>query len=159
MPSNNHLEQLVAEWSEFRGYFVRRNVRVGRRQKGGHECELDVVAFHPTKKHLGQIEASCDANFRTREARYKKKFEAGRKYIPGLFSGFDLPPQIEQIGLFLAGARRSTIAGGKMMLVSELISDILTELKQYRMTRRAISEGFPLLRTLSACYRVSEANH
>jgi hypothetical protein len=26
----NHLEDLVAEWYEFRGYFVRRNVQVGK---------------------------------------------------------------------------------------------------------------------------------
>jgi len=31
----NFLEQLAAEWYEFRGYFVRRNVRVGPRPKGG----------------------------------------------------------------------------------------------------------------------------
>lgn len=31
----NHLEQLVAEWYEFEGYFVRRNVMVGRRPSGG----------------------------------------------------------------------------------------------------------------------------
>ena len=48
----NFLEQLVAEWYEFQGYFVRRNVRVGERPGGGHDSELDVVAFHPTKKHL-----------------------------------------------------------------------------------------------------------
>ena len=29
----NFLEQMVAEWYEFRGYFVRRNVRVGPRPK------------------------------------------------------------------------------------------------------------------------------
>src|SRR5690349_2182454 len=43
----NFLEQLVAEWYEFQGYFVRRNVRVGPRAGGGHAGELDVVAFHP----------------------------------------------------------------------------------------------------------------
>ena len=41
----NFLEQLIAEWYEYRGYFVRRNVLVGRRLKGGYECELDIVAF------------------------------------------------------------------------------------------------------------------
>jgi len=33
----NHLEQLVAEWLEFKGYFVRRNVKVGKLPRGGHE--------------------------------------------------------------------------------------------------------------------------
>ena len=38
----NFLEQLTAEWFEYRGYFVRRNIKVGKRQKGRHDCELDV---------------------------------------------------------------------------------------------------------------------
>jgi hypothetical protein len=32
MPSN-HLEQLVAEWYEYQGYFVRRNIFVGKLPK------------------------------------------------------------------------------------------------------------------------------
>lgn len=43
----NFLEQLVAEWYEYRGYFVRRNVLVGRRSQGGQDGELDIVAFNP----------------------------------------------------------------------------------------------------------------
>ncbi len=150
MPSSNHLEQLVAEWYEFQGYFVRRNVQVGRRLRGGHEGELDVVAFHPTKNLLVHIEASGDANFATREAKFRKKFEVGRKYIPNLFPGFKLPQKIDHIGLFLAGKNRGTIGGGQMKLVSELIREILIELKQHHppMSRKVVPEGFPLLRTL-----------
>jgi hypothetical protein len=31
---------------------VRRNVQVGKRPKGGYECELDIVAFHPEQRAL-----------------------------------------------------------------------------------------------------------
>jgi hypothetical protein len=48
--ANNFLEELVAEWYEFKGYFVRRSIRVGRRNGGGHEGELDVVGFQPAKQ-------------------------------------------------------------------------------------------------------------
>lgn len=34
--AGNYLEQLASEWYEFQGYFVRRNIRVGRRLEGGH---------------------------------------------------------------------------------------------------------------------------
>ena len=51
--AGNHLESLVAEWYEFQGYFIRRNVRVGKLPKGGYEAELDVVAFHPEQRSLG----------------------------------------------------------------------------------------------------------
>lgn len=149
MPSSNYLEQLVAEWYEFRGYFVRRNVRVGRRGAGGYDCELDVVAFHPGTKHLVQIEPSTDSDsIPKREKRYAKKFEAGRKHIAHLFAGFTLPAEIEQIGLFLYGGRHDTIAGGKMLLVPQLIPEILEHLKDHRINSRAVPESFPLLRTL-----------
>jgi len=59
---NNHLEQLVAEWYEFRKYFVRRNINVGKRPQGGYECELDIVAFHPELKKIAHIETSLDAD-------------------------------------------------------------------------------------------------
>ena len=32
---------------------------------------------------------------------YRKKFQAGRKYIPNLFRGIDLPEEIEQIAVFI----------------------------------------------------------
>ena len=41
--AHNYLERLVAEWYEYQRYFVRRNILVGMRDKGGHACELDVV--------------------------------------------------------------------------------------------------------------------
>jgi hypothetical protein len=91
----NYLEQLIAEWYEHQGFFVRRNVLAGKRLKGGHECELDVVAFHPHKKLLVHIEPSMDASsWDERERRYKKKFDAGRKYIPHLFQGLELPNRL-----------------------------------------------------------------
>ena len=61
----------------YRGYFVRRNILVGKRDKGGHECELDVVAFNPETQRLVHVKPSMDANtWVVREARYAKKFEA-----------------------------------------------------------------------------------
>jgi hypothetical protein len=45
--AGNHLEDLVAEWYQFQGFFVRRNIQVGKRLRGGYECELDIVAFQP----------------------------------------------------------------------------------------------------------------
>jgi len=86
----NFLEQFVAEWYEFSGYFVRRNVHVGRRAKGGWECELDVVAFDPKGKRLIHVEPSMDSDkWEKREKRFQKKFDAGQKYIPELFESFN----------------------------------------------------------------------
>ena len=126
--ATNHLEQLIAEWYEFQGYFVRRNVNVGKRPKGGYECELDVVAFNPSKKKLIHIEPSLDADsWEHREKRFTKKFAAGRKYIPKLFDGLDVPVKIDQIAVFLfaSKANKQTIGGGKITPVPELLREII----------------------------------
>ena len=150
MPAN-YLEQLVAEWYEYQGYFVRRNVLVGKRTKGGYEGELDVVAFNPAKNHLVHIEPSMDADsWARREERYLKKFMLGRKYIPALFKGFKLPENIQQIALlgFGSKANHQALAGGEIMLVPELLSEIMCTLKSKNIASAAVSENMPLLRTL-----------
>jgi hypothetical protein len=150
----NHLEQLVGEWYEYRGYFVRRNVLVGKRTKGGYECELDIVAFNPINQHLVQIEPSLDAlSWAKREVRYSKKFEAGRKYIPEMFTGVALPTQIEQIALLVFASTQNvkSLGGGRVALASDLYAEIVRCLRNKRVDREAVSEQFPLLRTIQYC--------
>ncbi len=147
----NYLEELVAEWYEFRGYFVRRNIKVGKRSKGGYEGELDVVAFHPQKRHLVHVEPSMDAlPWAKREDRFRKKFEAGRKHIHQIFRGLDVPKQIEQIALlqFASKKNRTTVGGANLMLVSELLVEILRELRAQKVSSQAVPEDKPILRTL-----------
>lgn len=150
MPAN-YLEQLVAEWYEYQGYFVRRNVHVGKRAKGGYDCELDVVAFHPKKQHLVHVEPSMDCDsWSQREKRYTKKFEAGRKHIPQLFQGLVTPKAIEQIALlvYASNKTRSTLGGGTLVTAPEFLKTIITELKDVRIESQAVPEHLPIIRTL-----------
>ena len=57
----NVLEELVSEWYEYQGYFVRRDIKVGKRATGGYEGELDIVAFHPVSRKIVHIETSMGA--------------------------------------------------------------------------------------------------
>ena len=147
----NFLEQLVAEWYEYEGYFVRRNVLVGKRERGGWECELDVVAFHPGRRHIVHIEPSMDSNsWEKRAERYQRKFEAGRKYIPALFAEMNAPKEIEQIALFGLGSKANhpTLSGGSVWLVSDLLQEIVGNLRTQRVEKEVVPEPFPLLRTI-----------
>lgn len=147
----NFLEQLVAEWYEFRGYFVRRNVRVGPRAAGGHEGELDVVAFHPANKHLVHIEPSSAADsWDEREKKFAKKFRAGREHIPALFAGLDLPKEIEQIALLIFGSTRSRtqVGGGRILMIDDLLSEIRNDLRARPVERAAVPEQYVILRSL-----------
>lgn len=160
----NHLEQLVAEWYEYKGYFVKKNVKVGPRSKGGYDCELDVVAFDPETKKIVHIEPSSDAmSWEKREESYQKKFEAGRKFIPGLFPSFEIQSDLEQIALFLFGSKvtRSNLAGGKIKLVSELMAEICEDLAKKKIAKKAVPEQFSLLRTiqLTTEYRTQIFEH
>jgi hypothetical protein len=148
----NFLEELASQWYEYQGYFVRRNMKVGKRAAGGWECELDVVAFHPAKKHILHIEPSMDADpWPKRVARYEKKFAAGKKYIPALFTGLQVPDTIEQIAVFGYGGKGPTpddFAGGRVVLAKELLSEITDGLAEKRVATGAIPESYYLLRTI-----------
>lgn len=147
----NHLEQLLAEWYEFQGYYLRRNVLVGKRPQGGYACELDIVGFNPTTRHLIHIEASLDADSWTRrEERYERKFRLGREHIPGLFAGLDIPVEIDQraVLVFASKANNEVVGGGRIVLVDEVIEEILTTLRGRRLAKNIIPEHMPILRTL-----------
>lgn len=147
----NFLEQLTREWYEYQGYFVRQNVKVGPRPRGGYECELDVVAFHPRLQHLVHVEPSMDANsWATREKRYTKKFAAGREYIPQLFDGVELPDNIDQIALlvFASATNHPTLGGGRVMILDEFLAEILKGLAETGVAKSAVPEQLPIVRTL-----------
>ena len=148
----NHLEQLVSEWLEFRGYFVRRNVHVGKRVKGGYEGELDIVAFHPETKHLIHIEPSIDAHdWAKREKRFKKKFDAGRKYIiKDIFPWMDKNTVLEQWAVIWGSTKNHvTIGGGKVVPIWDFYELIGKDIKAIgKIEGNAIPEHFPLLRTM-----------
>ncbi|ODS30071.1 MAG: hypothetical protein SCARUB_04824 [Candidatus Scalindua rubra] len=151
--ASNYLEQLVAEWYEYQGYFILRNVMVGKLPKGGYEGELDIVAFHPETKHLIHIEPTHDAHsWAKREERFEKKFNAGRKYIPELIKHFNIPKEkeIEQICLlgFGSNVNHPYLAGGKVVTVSEFLSEVIKKIGKSSMHRNAMSENHPILRTL-----------
>jgi hypothetical protein len=152
----NYLEQLASEWYEFQGYFVRRNVRVGRRSRGGHEGELDIVGFRPASNDAGaallHVETSMDADsWAQREAKFRKKFQVGERYIRGLFEGLALPDTvIEKVVILGFGSRvrHETIGGAKILLLEDLLAEILHKLKTLSWWSHSIPEGYPILRTL-----------
>lgn len=150
----NFLEQLVAEWLEFNGYFVRRNVLVGRRAKGGYECELDVVALHPQRRHLLQVEPSMDSNsWAKRESRYQRKFAAGMRHIPSLFDGLGSLPHLDQVALFGYGSSRDhqKLAQGRVMIVDDLLAEVTDVLRNRPVTSHAVPEQYICLRTIQFC--------
>ncbi len=146
-----HLEVLVAEFLDWQGMLVKRNVKVGRRGMGGWEGELDVVGYDPKEKYLVHYELSLDANaWSERETKYRRKMEAGRKYIlTELFPWLPPDTRLDQFAVFPLIGNREMIAGARLLAVDQLVQQIATQVKTAGLAaRNAVPELFPLLRTV-----------
>lgn len=144
----NHLEQLVAEWLSFNGYFVRTAVRVGKKAGGGHEGELDVVGFHPARRHFLHVECSLDTDSNSkREEKFAGKFERGRRYAHALFAGLPIAGPPDQVVVHTFATKRS-FGGGRLVTTAELVREIMDGLRGTTPASGAVPETFPLLRTL-----------
>lgn len=159
----SHLEDVIAEYYDWKGYLVKRNVKVGRLSHGGWEMELDVIAYHPLTHHLVHIEPSIDAHSWTvRTARFAKKFGAGEKYIfTDVFTWLDPSTPIERIAVLVSRPKgRDDLCGGKIKSVDELMREVRSDVAQCGIAaKNAIPEQYPHLRTIqfvvSGYYRVT----
>ena len=146
----NHLESLIKQFYEWKGYIVRNNVKVGRLSHGGWECELDIVAYDPITRHLIHIEPSIDAHpWKIREKRFQKKFNAGNKFIrTEVFPWLEKTTPLEQKAILITSSRKE-LSGGKVVSIDEFLKTVKDEvLKIGIMGRSAIPEQFDILRTI-----------
>ena len=126
------------------------SIPVGPRPLGGFEGELDVVAVHPARHHLLHVECSLDAlSDAQRQPRFAAKFERGRKFVPEVLKGFDLPGEIDQVAVLqFASGRVRNIGGARLVTVRELVVEIRKGLAGTSPASGAVSANLPLLRTL-----------
>ena len=146
----NHLETLIRQYYEWKGYIVRGNIKLGRLSHGGWAGELDIVAYHPQTKHLLHIEPSLDAHtWAKREERFKKKFKFGKQYIcRDVFPWLDRKTPIEPIAIMNTSGT-GKVAGGRVVTVDEFMQEVKNEIrKQGKVVGNAIPEEYDLLRTI-----------
>jgi len=146
----NYLVQLAAEWYEFQGYLVRRNVAVTGAGKTAL-IELDVLAQHPDSGEYVHLEASMDSDaWHKREKRFRLKFRAGQAYVAQIGKRLKKKPVLHQRALlgYARAARRRSLGGGELMLMPQFLHEIIESLSAQRLDRRIVPEHLPLLRTL-----------
>lgn len=148
----SHIEDLIAEYYDWQGYLVKRNIKVGRLSHGGWEMELDMIAFDPHSGHLIHIEPSIDADsWNTRIEHFANKFYSAKEYIFGeIFTWLDPTVEIEQVAVFISHPKgRNELGGAKLKSVDELIAEIREKVIACgSVAKDAIPEHYPLLRTM-----------
>jgi hypothetical protein len=158
-----HLENLVAEHLEWKGYVVRRNILVGKRAKGGWDMELDIVAYEPKRAEVLHVEPSLDADpWSRREERFRKKFEVGRRLIfTEVFPWIDpATVRFEQLAIVTRRGARTELAGGRLTTVDEYLALVRKDIEPLgAAARSAVPSKFPLLRIIqfvvNGYYRVA----
>lgn len=154
----NFLETLASEYYEYIGYFVRRNIKTRKRDKGGWGVELDVLAYMPNSKELLHIETSGDALSwpKRRERFITKKFVLVNKEYKSLIGA-----EIKSIRrIAIVGFQQATQAdldwgeGIEVVLIPTFFKEIASLLKSKHPMKEAVPENLPLLRTMQMvlCY-------
>lgn len=148
----NFLEELAAEWYEYQGFFVRTNIKFGKRPRGGWKGEMDVVAYHPKTKAFIHIETSSDAQtWEKKRANFARKFRDAADHYGELFpfprrsteqiavAGFSRPRRPERMDF-----------GGsiRMILVPDFVRGITQKLRNINPVQQGVPEAYPLLRAI-----------
>ena len=146
----NFLEQLIAEWFEYKGHYVRTNIKFGKRANGGYEGEIDIAAFQPKTRKLILVESSMDAlSWDKREERFTKKFTDAANHYKEIFD-FDYTG-VEKIAIVGFSDVLNHDKFGcdiKVRKVPEVIKEIVSELKTKNPMQAIVPESYPLLRAM-----------
>jgi hypothetical protein len=148
----NFLEQLAAEWYEYSGYFVRTNIHARKRQAGGWDVELDVLAYSPSKQEVLHIETSGDAvSWGERKRRFlEKKFILSKQdYQEILGAEFQRLKRIAVVGQ-TKSTRADIDWGGdiEVILIPNFLREIATALRKRDIMNEAVPESYPILRSI-----------
>ena len=151
----NFLEQLVSEWYEYEGYFVRTNVKARKLAHGGWGMELDVLAYHPRTKVLLHVEPTSDASaWHKRKERFlTKKFILSHEEYE------------EILGAKVRSVRKIAIVGFsrytkvdlnwgediEVVLIPKFIEQVADKLRIQSPVKQAVPEGYPILRAMQMC--------
>ena len=148
----NFLEQLISEWYGYMGYFVRTNIKMNKRAKGGWDNELDVLAFCVGSGELVHVESTWDAEPwpKRRERFMTKKFVYSQSQYEAIV-GVKIS-RLRKIAL--VGLGRSTKSdinwgsGVEVVLIPTFIAGISKELARKDPLKDVLPEGYPRLRAM-----------
>ncbi len=167
----NFLEELIYEYLDFKGCFVKRNIKLRKRKKGGFDREIDILALDTRNCIVYHIETSFATNKswdQTIEDFKRKKFDIKKKEYAQLVGLKTNKIQIIKVAILLNVPKQKEERNRfkketKSILYS--VEEIIKEIKEYITScfenplKEAIPEKYPLLRTIQFIHHFTESNN
>lgn len=146
----NFLEQLASEWYSYQGYFVRTNIKFGKRSNGGWKGEIDVAAYLVSTGNLIHIETSTDAHtWLKRASRLNKKFSDAAEHFHEIF---DFTPvsfqRIAIVGFTYSSQPHIFAPPIEHISIPSFMQKISNKMLTLDPLKAAIPESYSLLRTI-----------
>lgn len=149
----NFLEEFVAEWYQYRGYFVLRNLKFGKREKGGWSGEIDILALCPRNMALRHIEVdgSAEGPAAIKDRMLKKKFVLSKQDYQDLL-GMKLSAEVGK-RVYFSFSRHPKIdlrteawGGIKVITIPRFFDKLGVVFRETPPARATVPESLPLLR-------------
>jgi len=136
----NVFEQLVSEWYEYQGYFVRRNNTIGH-------AELDALAYLPDKRLVVHIETGKDAETGPSvDAKILRKMRfLPAEYARALNCQVDDVKKIAIYGWQRTKAKPRQLGDVTVITLADFVRDINDTLKRLNTRVETITQNYPLL--------------
>ncbi|NPA51438.1 MAG: hypothetical protein GXO22_00895 [Aquificae bacterium] len=155
----NFLEELIYEYFEFKNFFVKRNIKLRKRTRGGYDREIDILALCPRNNHLYHIESSFAAdsweqtilNFKN------KKFDITQEEYANLIGLSADKIKIFKVAILLNVPKKNRKqkkedfkikTGAKLLSIGEFMRIVKHSIKFREPLKKAVPEKYPLLRTI-----------
>ena len=147
----NFVEELVAEWLQYEGWLVSRNVRYGEKPKrsaGGYKGECDILAFHPKRREYLHVECSQASLSRPKLAKkFLDQFKKAKKWYPKLMPGSN-----GKVGRLAVGGWSKEPApigeGIEIKTIPQFVGDLCQKLEPPVPFTKILPQKFPLLRMI-----------
>jgi len=143
-------EKLLAEWYEYKGYFVKTNIRINKLKTGGYGGEMDVVAYNPKINEMIHIEVSGEAiSWKKKKEKIEDKFKTAKESYEEEFQ-FECPPIKQIVVVGVSKPRKEIEFDNEIQLKSftEQFGEICHELKKVNPTKKVVPEKYPIIRTI-----------
>ncbi len=154
----NFLEQLISEYFEYNGYFTKSNIKIRKRNRGGYDREIDILAYCPKNDYVYHIETSFALVGWEREIEiFKKKFDIKIVEYADILGLNPERIKIFKRAIILEVPKKDrknkkiefqSKTDAKLLSIGEFMDIVKYKLQKFKPINKAVPQNLPLLRAI-----------